>query len=206
MLKKIQLQKKIEVDVAVMPVTKAILNQADVISADIAIRYKLSDSFSAGLCASPTFIDYGYGETNYIPFFLSFRYNFMDNKIITPYLLLNLGGSFLQLEPDAEFKEGSLSGPISTFRSVALCSLKLVLPILPQETYGALPPSEYVFERPHFSEQKCKAYLNTYSTFSISREQRANHEVFALCRGEKTSVAKKRTFSISRTQISLLLW
>lgn len=68
--------KKIEMDLAVMPVTKAILNQADVISADIAIRYKLSDSFSAGVCASPTFIDYGYGETNYIPFFLSFRYNF----------------------------------------------------------------------------------------------------------------------------------
>jgi len=109
--------KKIEVDLAVMPVTKAILNhaeiisadiailnQADVISADIAIRYKLSDSFSAGVCASPTFIDYGYGETNYIPFFLSFRYNFMDNKTITPYLLLNLGGSFLQLEPDAVFQ------------------------------------------------------------------------------------------------------
>ena len=33
-------------------------------------------------------------------------------------------------------------------------------------------------------------------TFSISREQRANHEVFALCRGEKTSVVKKRTKSI----------
>jgi hypothetical protein len=98
--------KKIEVDLAVMPVTKAIINQADVISADIAIRYKLSDNFSAGVCASPTFIDYGYGygETNYVPFFLSFRYNFMDNKTITPYLLLNLGGSFLQLEPDDEFQ------------------------------------------------------------------------------------------------------
>ena len=29
--------------------------------------------------------------------------------------------------------------------------------------------------------------------FSISRAQRANHEVFALCRGEKTTVSKKRT-------------
>ena len=32
--------------------------------------------------------------------------------------------------------------------------------------------------------------------FSISQEQRANHAAFALCRGEKTPVAKKRTKQI----------
>ena len=34
---------------------------------------------------------------------------------------------------------------------------------------------------------------NPQTTFSISREQRANHAAFALCRGEKTRVAKKPT-------------
>lgn len=98
------LTKKIEADIAIMPVTKTILNQAEVISADIAVRYKFSDRFSGGVCVSPTFIEYGYGETNYLPFFLSLRYSFIGNKAISPYFLLNLGGSIIQLEPDAEFQ------------------------------------------------------------------------------------------------------
>ena len=31
------------------------------------------------------------------------------------------------------------------------------------------------------------------TTFSLGRAQRANHAVYALCRGEKTAVAKKPT-------------
>ena len=43
-------------------------------------------------------------------------------------------------------------------------------------------------------------------TFSISRVQRANHAVFALCRGEKTRVAKKPTFPLSVTLIPLVFF
>lgn len=35
--------------------------------------------------------------------------------------------------------------------------------------------------------------IGDISTFSISRAQSSNHEVFELCRGDKTTVAKKRT-------------
>lgn len=113
--------KKIEVDMAIMPVSRTILNQAEVISADLAVRYKFSDSFSGGVCTSPTFIEYGYGETNYLPFFLSLRYSFNSNKTISPYLLLNLGGSFIQLEPDVEFQGRVSIG--ADFKISQQCSL-----------------------------------------------------------------------------------
>ena len=122
---------------AIMPVSRTILNQAEVISADLAVRYKFSDSFSGGVCTSPTFIEYGYGETNYLPFFLSLRYSFNSNKTISPYLLLNLGGSFIQLEPDAEFQGRVSIG--ADFKISQQCSLFLRLCLIAEHTVTTPP-------------------------------------------------------------------
>ena len=96
--------KKFEYDVAVSPRVESVLNQADVVSGNVAVRYVFSPHFSAGVGLAPTFIEYYVGETNYVPLFLSFRYTITTGKSLSPYFLLNLGGSFLQLEPDGELQ------------------------------------------------------------------------------------------------------
>ncbi len=95
-----------EIDISVSPFSDAIMNQAAVISTDFAVRYKVSDAFAVGLGINPTFLKYTVGEIeiNYLPVYLSFRYQIAENKYISPYFLLNLGGSFIQLEPDPEFQ------------------------------------------------------------------------------------------------------
>ena len=93
-----------EIDISVSPFSDAIMNQAAVISTDFAVRYKVSDAFAVGLGINPTFLKYTVGEIKYLPVYLSFRYQIAENKYISPYFLLNLGGSFIQLEPDPEFQ------------------------------------------------------------------------------------------------------
>ncbi len=51
-----------------------------------------------------------------------------------------------------------------------------------------------VLEESSFRQGMNHKEAESKGTFSISRVQRANHAVFALCRGEKTTVSKKRTY------------
>lgn len=45
-------------DISVSPRVSAIVEQADIISADYTVRYKFSDRLSAGMGISPTFMDF----------------------------------------------------------------------------------------------------------------------------------------------------
>lgn len=97
-------RKRIELDVSISPRVNTILNQGEVITADLAVRYKWFSHLSVGLGVNPTFIEHGIDEIVYAPLHLSLRYDMGTNERLSPYLLLNAGGSFVQLDVDPEFQ------------------------------------------------------------------------------------------------------
>lgn len=95
--------KKFEFDVSLSPYAtrmwprKTGKERYRVLTADLAVRYVFNAHFSAGLGLMPTFIDLaGEDDFYYVPFCFSFRYDAASGQMISPYFLLNVGGSFLQ--------------------------------------------------------------------------------------------------------------
>lgn len=121
---------KIEMDVSISPRVNAIVEQADIISADYTVRYKFSDRLSAGVGISPTFMEFSDWVIGFMPFHLSVRYIMDAGQKVSPYLLLDVGGSFLQLEPDPVFlgrfaigAEYRLSNRCSFFSEVGIAGM-----------------------------------------------------------------------------------
>ena len=80
------------------------LTSGEVLSADVAVRYNFTPQFSAGLGIAPTYFDLTNDEFFYAPLHLSLRYSMSGDKKVSPYLVLDAGGSFLQVEPDPVFQ------------------------------------------------------------------------------------------------------
>lgn len=130
----LQSHKKIETDVSLSPRVGTILYHAEVISADITVRYKFSDNFSAGLGLNPTCLDYSYDAICYVPVCISLRYGLLTGKQVSPYFLLNVGGSFIQLEPDPAFQgrfaigaDINVSDNISLFSEIGIAYFERTL-------------------------------------------------------------------------------
>jgi hypothetical protein len=92
----------VEVDVSMSPYAKPILFEGRAMSAEVAVRYRFSDRFSAGLGVAPSTFYYDYQNGNadrfaYVPFYVSLRYQFDEGAKFSPYVIGNLGMSFLQL-------------------------------------------------------------------------------------------------------------
>lgn len=95
--------KKFEFDVSLSPYATRVWpkdagkERDRALTADLAVRYVFNAHFSAGLGLMPTFLDYaGDDDFSYIPLCFSFRYDAASGQMISPYFLLNVGGSFLQ--------------------------------------------------------------------------------------------------------------
>ena len=91
-----------EVDVSISPYAKPFMFDGGAVSADVTARYCFSEHFSAGLGVTPSllFFHYQNGNTDrfkYVPFCLSLRYQFAEGEILAPYVIGNMGMSFLQL-------------------------------------------------------------------------------------------------------------
>lgn len=97
-------EKKWETDVSMSPMVSTQLTDGKVVSAYGAIRYSFTPHFSMGLGIVPTYFDLNTDELFYVPFQLSLRYSLTDDKKVSPYLVLDAGGSFLQVEPDPIFQ------------------------------------------------------------------------------------------------------
>ena len=118
----LQSHKKIETDVSISPRVSFILYHAEAISSDITVRYKFSDSFSAGLGLTPTCLDYTFDEIYYIPLCISLRYSLLTDKQVSPYFLLNAGGSFIQLTDPAFQGRFALGADINISDNISLFS------------------------------------------------------------------------------------
>ena len=94
----------LEWDVSVSPRMNTSLIQSNVISADVAARYKFSEHFAIGLDVAPTVFDFSDDLIVFAPVSVSMRYVVTDSLPLSPYILLNVGGSFLQIEPDPELQ------------------------------------------------------------------------------------------------------
>ncbi len=121
---------KIEMELSISPRVNSIVVSADIIMADYTVRYKFSDRLSAGVGFSPTFMDFSDGITGFMPFHLSVRYILDAGQKVSPYLLMDVGGSFLQLEPDPAFlgrfaigAEYRLSNRCSIFSEVGIAGM-----------------------------------------------------------------------------------
>ncbi len=99
-------EKKWETDVSMSPMVSVstLLTDGKVVSAYGAIRYSFTPHFSMGLGIAPTYFDLITDELFYVPFQLSLRYSLTDDKKVSSYLVLDAGGSFLQVEPDPIFQ------------------------------------------------------------------------------------------------------
>lgn len=93
----------VEVDVSMSPYAKPILFEGRAMSAEVAVRYRFSDRFSAGLGVTPTMFVYDYQNGNfesffaYMPFCVSLRYEFGEGEKLSPYVIGNVAMSFFQL-------------------------------------------------------------------------------------------------------------
>lgn len=95
-------RKWVEVDVSISPYAKP-LYDGGALSGDLAVRYCFSKHFSAGLGVAPSTFYYDYQNGNadcfaYVPFYVSLRYQFDEGAKFSPYVIGNLGMSFLQLD------------------------------------------------------------------------------------------------------------
>lgn len=87
--------KKVEVDLSISPAVPCMgFSGMNIQSADLAVRYLFGPHFSAGIGVTPTFFD---GIDFYAPLELSFRYNMMPDSKLSPYMLLNVAASFIQM-------------------------------------------------------------------------------------------------------------
>lgn len=98
----------VEVDVSISPYAKTVCYDDRVFSADVAVRYCFSKHFSAGLGVAPSLICFntssaGNRITDYIPFYVSLRYEFGEGQKFSPYVIGNVGMSFVQL-PDYAYQ------------------------------------------------------------------------------------------------------
>lgn len=95
-------RKWVEADVSISPYAKPVCYEGGALSADVAVRYCFSKHFSAGLGVAPSMFYYDYQNGNadrikYMPFYVSLRYEFGEGMKFSPYVIGNLGMSFLQL-------------------------------------------------------------------------------------------------------------
>ncbi len=93
---------RVETDVSISPYAKTVYYEGGALSADVAVRYRFSNHFSAGLGISPSmfFYDYPAGSFDqfaYVPFYVSLRYEFGEGEKFSPYVIGNVGMSFAQL-------------------------------------------------------------------------------------------------------------
>lgn len=92
----------VETDVSISPYAKSICYDINALSADVAVRYCFSKHFSAGLGIAPSMFCFNYssGDKNvidYVPFYVSLRYEFGEGEKFSPYVIGNVGMSFVQL-------------------------------------------------------------------------------------------------------------
>lgn len=90
----------VEVDVSISPNVKPVFYEGGSMSADAAIRYCFSNHFYAGLGIAPSVFSFDYSAGDYIayvPFYVSLRYEFGEGEKFSPYVIGNMGMSFLQL-------------------------------------------------------------------------------------------------------------
>lgn len=95
--------RKIEVDVSISPNTTELDKSGEIISGDIAVRYLWKPNFYVGLGTVPTYLNFYNSSYVYSPFYLSLRYELESDKLLFPYFLINLGGSFFQFN-DLQFQ------------------------------------------------------------------------------------------------------
>lgn len=93
---------RVEVDVSISPYARTVYYEGGALSADVTVRYCFSKHFSAGLGISPSvfFYDYPAGSFDqfiYVPFCVSLRYEFGEGAKFAPYVIGNVGMSFMQL-------------------------------------------------------------------------------------------------------------
>ena len=91
-----QKSKKFEWEASISQTAK--FNLFDVLACDIAVRYKFSDHFSAGIAAVPSTLimtDSPFNGIFYLPTMASLRYDFATQKTLSPYFILDAGGSFI---------------------------------------------------------------------------------------------------------------
>jgi hypothetical protein len=89
-------KKKFEWEASISQTAK--FNFFDVLACDIAVRYKFSDHFSAGIAAVPSTLimtDSPFNGIFYLPTMASLRYDFATQKTLSPYFILDAGGSFI---------------------------------------------------------------------------------------------------------------
>lgn len=87
--------KKVEVDLSISPAVPCMgFAGMNIQSADLAVRYLFGSHFSAGIGVTPTFFD---GIDFYAPLEVSFRYNIVPDSKLSPYMLLNVAASFIQM-------------------------------------------------------------------------------------------------------------
>lgn len=92
----------VETDVSISPYAKTVLYEGGALSADVAVRFCFSKHFSAGLGVAPSmfYFDYPSGSfdlIDYVPFYVSLRYEFGEGQKFSPYVIGNIGMSFVQL-------------------------------------------------------------------------------------------------------------
>lgn len=92
----------VETDVSISPYAKSVCYDINALSADVAVRYCFSKHFSAGLGIAPSMFCFNYssGDKNiidYVPFYVSLRYEFGQGEKFSPYVIGNVGMSFVQL-------------------------------------------------------------------------------------------------------------
>lgn len=89
---------KLELDISVSPKTIVASKSFNISSSDLALRYMYTDNLSIGFGATLTNICFSdFAADSYVPFYLSLRYSLIPENKVSPYFLLNLGGSAFQL-------------------------------------------------------------------------------------------------------------
>lgn len=89
---------KLELDISVSPKTIVASKSFNISSSDLALRYMYTDNLSIGFGATLTNICFSdFSADSYVPFYLSLRYSLIPENKVSPYFLLNLGGSAFQL-------------------------------------------------------------------------------------------------------------
>lgn len=92
----------VEADVSISPYAKTVYFEGGALSADVAVRFCFSKHFSAGLGVAPSMFYYDYpagsfDQIAYAPFYVSLRYEFGEGQKFSPYVIGNIGMSFVQL-------------------------------------------------------------------------------------------------------------
>ena len=92
----------VETDVSISPYAKTAFYVGGALSADVAVRFCFSKHFSAGLGVAPSMFYYDYpagsfDQFAYAPFYVSLRYEFGEGQKFSPYVIGNIGMSFVQL-------------------------------------------------------------------------------------------------------------